>query len=73
MLTYAEGGVVYHDADFASSIDDHRSTSGHCVLLKGVAVSWASKMQPTVALSTMEGGYQSAARCVQEVCRLRDL
>ena len=74
-LTYGtgEGGVVYHDADFASSIDDRRSTSGYCVLLNGAAVSWASKKQPTVALSTMESEYQSAALCAREVMWLRYL
>ena len=74
-LTYGsgEGGVVYHDADFASSIDDRRSTSGYCVLLNGAAVSWASKKQPTVALSTMEAEYQSAALCAREVMWIRNL
>ena len=49
-----------HDADFALSCDDQRSTSGYCVLLYGVAVSWASKKQLTVALSTLEAEYESA-------------
>ena len=74
-LTYGsgEGGVVYHDADFASSIDDRRCTSGYCVLVTGAAVSWVSKKQLTVALSTMEAENQSAALCAREVMWLRHL
>lgn len=74
-LTYGsgEGSAVYHDADHASSVDDRKSTSGYCVLLNGAAVSWASKKQPTVALSTMEAEYQSAALCAREVLWLRHL
>ena len=72
-MEVALGGSVYHNADFAPSIDDQRSTSGYCVLLNGAAVSWSSKKQPTVALSTIEAEYQSAALCAQEVCWLRHL
>ena len=70
-LAYGSGeeGAVYHDADFASSIDDRHSTSGYCVHLNGAAVSWASKKQPTL-LSTMEAECQSAALCAREVCWL---
>ena len=74
-LTFGSGQqeMIYHDADYASSLDDRRSTSGYVVLLNGAAVSWASKKQPTVALSTMEAEYQSASLCAREVLWLRHL
>ena len=41
------------------------------VLPNGAVVLWASKKQPTVALSTMEAEYRSAILCAREVCWLR--
>ena len=56
-LVYTETvceAVGYLDADWASSVDDRHSTSGNVMLIAGGAVSWLSKRQATVALSTAE-------------------
>ncbi|KAK9686340.1 hypothetical protein QE152_g37261, partial [Popillia japonica] len=42
----------YADADWAGDTTDRKSTSGYCFLIYGCIVSWASKKQSTVALST---------------------
>ena len=42
------------DADWAGYLDQRRSTSGYVFNLFGDAVSWMSKKQSVVALSTTE-------------------
>ena len=45
--------VVYSDADYAGSLVDRKSTSGTCFMLGHSLVSWSSRKQNCVALSTM--------------------
>ena len=49
----------YIDSDWAGSVDDRKSTS-YVFHLGSGAVSWASKKQPIVALSTVEAKYVAA-------------
>nr|KYP74877.1 Retrovirus-related Pol polyprotein from transposon TNT 1-94 [Cajanus cajan] len=55
--------VAYTDSDFAGDIDDRKSTSGFVFSLGTGAVSWSSKKQPIVTLSTTESEYIAAASC----------
>ena len=59
------------DADWASSSDRH-SISGYIFQMNatGGYVSWKSKKQRTVALSTCEAEYMALALCVQEAIHL---
>ena len=55
-LWYLKGNeltlVVYTDVDWVESIDDRKSTSGVTLYLGDCLVSWSSKKQPSVSLST---------------------
>lgn len=52
--------VGYTDSDWASSLDDRKSTSGNIFNLRSGAVTWSSKKQATTALSTSEAKYVAA-------------
>ena len=56
-------------------MDDRRSTTGYCFSLtdSGPLISWKSKKQPTVALSTCEAEYVSLATTTQEGLYLTQL
>uniref|UniRef100_A0A2N9GE28 Reverse transcriptase domain-containing protein n=1 Tax=Fagus sylvatica TaxID=28930 RepID=A0A2N9GE28_FAGSY len=61
----------YSDADWASDKDERKSTSGYAFILGGGAVSWCSKKQSCIALSTMESEYVACSAAVQEAVWLR--
>lgn len=65
--------VGFSDADWAGDQDDRRSTTGNVFLLGGGAVSWLSKKQSTVALSTAEAEYVALSQAAQECTWLRRL
>lgn len=63
----------YSDADWANDPNDRRSITG-CVFTKcGGAISWFSKKQRTVALSTLESEYIALSFTSQEAIWLREL
>ena len=74
-LFYEAGCLIhvhgYTDADWASSISDRRSTSGFMFSLGSAAISWSSKKQPIVALSSTEAEYKGAPMAACEVAWLQ--
>ena len=69
----SEDFVAYSDADWAGDLDDCKSTSGYLFKISGGAVSWRSKKQSSVALSTAEAEYIALASTAQEAVWLRQL
>jgi hypothetical protein len=63
----------YCDADFAADRTDRKSVSGYAFTLGNGAISWSSKKQTTVALSTIQAEYVSLAAATQEAVWLRQL
>lgn len=63
----------YCDADWASDTDSRRSCTGYVFLRSNGAISWNSKQQPTVALSTAEAEYKGLSAATQEAMWIKQL
>ena len=59
--------VGYTNADMAGDIDSRRSTSGYLITCAGGAVSWQSKLQKCVALSTTESKFIAVTEASNEL------
>jgi hypothetical protein len=55
--------IGYTDSDYAGCKVDRKSTSGTCQLLGRSLVSWSSKKQTSVAVSTVEAEYVAVGQC----------
>ena len=64
--------VGFLDAD-GSMQEDRRAISGNAFLIDGGAVSWYSKKQEIVSLSTTESEYVAATHAAKEALWLREL
>ena len=62
----------FTDADWAGDLDSRKSTSGYLFTFAGGAVSWQSKLQKCVALSTTEAEYIAANEAGKEVIWLKN-
>ena len=65
--------IGYSDADWAGDTDDRKSTTGYVFMLSGAAISWKSKKQTVVALSTAEAEYMALTSTIQEAMWMRNL
>ena len=57
--------IGYSVADWAEDLDDRKSTSAYIFHMGGAALSWRSKRQACVALSTAEAEYMALASAAQ--------
>jgi hypothetical protein len=73
-ITYSGTGSVtsqpalvgYCDSDWGQRLDDRRSVTGYVFKLASGAISWQSKKQKTVALSTVEAEYMATTQATKE-------
>ena len=76
-LTFTASGnpglLGYSDADWAGDRDSRRSTSGNVFMMSDGAITWSSKRQNSVALSTVEAEYKALSQETQEAVWLRRL
>jgi len=61
------GIKAYSDADLGGCKLDRKSTTGGCQFLGGKLVSWQSKKQTSVSISTAESEYVAAASCCSQI------
>jgi hypothetical protein len=71
--TQAPALVGWSDADWAGDAVKRRSTGGYVFQVHGSTVSWSSKRQATVALSSTEAEYMAATQATKEAIWLRAL
>jgi len=58
--------TAFVDADYARDTDSRRSVTGFLFFLAGAPISWQTRQQPSVALSTMESEFMAACAAAQE-------
>ncbi len=63
----------FTDAHWAGDIETRKSTSGYIFTFAGGPISWSSKAQVTLALSSTEAEYVSTTQAAQEAIYLRTL
>jgi len=70
-LWYTKGSTFnllgYSDLDYAGCKVDRKSTTGTCQFLSWSLVSWSSKKQNSVALSTAEAKYIATGACCAQL------
>jgi len=73
IIEYQPRIVAYSDSDHAGDLDTRRSTTGFIIYVNGNPVSWTSKRQTSVALSSAEAEYMALAETAKEILWLRYL
>ena len=62
---------AYSDSDWGGEESTGTSTSGMLILLNGTPVSWSSRRQKTIALSSTEAEYVAASEAAREIQWIR--
>ncbi|CAM8929758.1 unnamed protein product [Rhodiola kirilowii] len=74
-LFYPRGGelrlAAYTDADYTGCKTDRKSTSGMTQYLGPCLISWESKKQSSIALSTAEAEYIAVTACCAQLLWIR--
>jgi hypothetical protein len=75
MYSHCEDSALYGycDADWAGGADDRKSTSGGCFFIGNNLISWFSKKQNCVALSTAEAEYIAAGSSCSQLVWMKQM
>ncbi|CAM8993008.1 unnamed protein product [Rhodiola kirilowii] len=65
--------VGFCDVDWAGNAEDWKSTSGGCFFLGNNLVSWFSKKQNSISLSTAEAEYIAAGSCCTQLLWMKQM
>ena len=65
--------IGYVDSDWGGDIGTRRSTTGYIFTFLGSPISWSSKLQKTVALSSCEAEYMAIRDAIKEQQYIRGL
>ena len=72
--THDDANLFYGYADAAyANADGYKSTSGYVFIVGDGAITWRSKKQATIALSSTEAEYVALSEAGREACWLRNL
>ncbi|XP_067131301.1 uncharacterized protein [Centruroides vittatus] len=75
-ITYVKNNEelkAYTDSDWAGDVDDRKSCTGNILILARGPISWKSKKQTSVAMSTMEAEYSALAEASREITYIKRL
>lgn len=77
-ITYTASGnhsglIAYSDTDWAGDIETSRSTTGYAMFLANGIVSWLSRRQRRVRLSSTEAEYCGMTECAKQIQWIRNL
>ena len=64
--------VGYSDSDYGGDKDTRRSVTGFVVFVNGAPISWRSRAQRSVTLSSTEGEYVAASETAAEMMFIRN-
>jgi hypothetical protein len=70
---FGEGISACTDSDWASNVNNRRSQTGFFVKMAGGLISWTSRAQKTIALSSTEAEYMALSDCSRQVVWMHTL
>ena len=62
----SEGLIAHSDSDWAVDVNNRRSVTGYFFKLAGSSVSWLSRAQKTVTLSSIKAEYMAISDCCHQ-------